>query len=250
MNRITTPADDAIHSFDDLALHLDEIQPFCSRMKRPFVTVSYAQSIDGSIAARDRTPLRISNQASMTLTHRLRSVFDSILVGIETVLADNPQLSVRLVEGSNPQPVVLDTHLRTPPNARLLQRMDVRSWLVSAGTNPAERVTAITRTGASVLTCRPDARGRVDLRDLGGLLHERGIRSLMVEGGARVITSFIRARMVDLFVITISPVLIGGLQVVDPTPTGLSPNLRLKNPYYDQMEGDLVLWARPDWNHP
>lgn len=245
-----TSAKAAICSFDDLADYLDDIRPFCRRMQRPFVTVAYAQSIDGSIAARDRSPLRISNQASMTLTHRLRAVFDGILVGIETVLADNPRLSVRLVDGAHPQPVVLDTHLRTPPEARLLQREDVRAWLVSAGTNPAERHTAITRAGGSVLTCRPDARGRVDLRDLGALLYEKGIGSLMVEGGARVITSFIRARMVDLFIITISPVLIGGLPVVDAAHNGLHPNLRLNDPYYDPMDGDLVLWARPEWTHP
>lgn len=239
----------AIQNIEDLENSLVDVKSFCRKMKRPFVTVTYAQSIDGSIAAKDRSPLRISGEASMTLTHRLRSLYDGILVGIETVLADDPQLTVRLVEGPNPQPVVLDTHLRTPVDSRLLKRMDRSSWLVNSGANSAERVAEVTRAGGTVLPCRLDDSGRVDLRELGGLLYQRGISSLMVEGGARVITSFIVARMVDLFIITISPMLVGGLQVVDHPRPSLNGNLRLKDFSYEQMGNDLVLWAKPVWNH-
>ena len=93
-------------------------RPPAASDRRPFVTVSYAQSVDGSIAGRNRLPIRLSGPAAMRLTHRLRAVHDAILVGIETVLADDPRLTVRLVAGPNPRPIVLDTQLRTPPGCR------------------------------------------------------------------------------------------------------------------------------------
>lgn len=232
----------------DLENGLEFIRAFCREKRRPFVTVTYAQSLDGSIASRDRKPLCISGSASMTMTHRLRTLFDAILVGIETVLSDNPQLTARLAEGSNPQPVVLDTHLRTPSGCRLLQREDCSSWLVCSGRNSIERVDRVSRSGATVLPCQLDRSGRVDLSSLGELLYARGISSLMVEGGSRVITSFILARMVDLFVITISPTLVGGLQVVEPLQPGLKASLELKDLTLEQMDNDLVLWARPEWD--
>jgi riboflavin-specific deaminase-like protein len=237
-------------NIDNLRQSLQHIKSHCRQTSRPFVLVSYAQSIDGSIATKDRRPLKISGQASMVLTHRLRSFFDAILVGIDTVLADNPQLTVRLVQGENPQPVVLDTHLRIPVESRLLKRSDCRSWLVSAKGNSEARTGAIKRTGATVLPCELDDRGQIDIRRLMGILHDRGICSLMVEGGAKVITSFIRAKLVDLFIITISPFLIGGLRVVQEQGESPLSKLHLTDVHYERLGDDLILWAKPVWNHP
>src|SRR5512133_2370683 len=99
---------------------LEELLSDAGREGRPLVTLSYAQSLDGSLAAQRGTPLALSGPQSMELTHRLRAAQDAILVGIGTVLSDNPRLTVRLVEGSQPQPVILDSHLRFPLNANLL----------------------------------------------------------------------------------------------------------------------------------
>ena len=232
----------------ELARGLNREAGACTNPGRPFVTVSYAQSIDGSIATRRRRPLPISGPASMRMTHGLRALHDAILVGIETVLADDPQLSVRLVEGPHPQPVVLDTSLRTPSGARLLQRKDCRSWLVGAADNPVDRVAAVTNAGAEVLPCRrEEENGWLDLHQTLRLLHGRGIRRLMVEGGARVITSFIRLQLVDLFIITIAPKLVGGLQVMTAPPNGEETPMALTEIHYESLEDDLVLWARPDW---
>ena len=232
----------------ELARGLNREAEACANPGRPFVTVSYAQSIDGSIATRRRRPLPISGPASMRMTHGLRALHDAILVGIETVLADDPQLSVRLVEGPHPQPVVLDTGLRTPSGARLLRRKDCRSWLVGAADNPVDRVAAVTNAGAEVLPCRrEEENGWLDLHQTLRLLHDRGIRRLMVEGGARVITSFIRLQLVDLFIITIAPKLVGGLQVMTAPPNGEESPMALTEIHYESLEDDLVLWARPDW---
>jgi riboflavin-specific deaminase-like protein len=234
-----------------MAQRIERAAASCRRRNRPFVTVSYAQSIDGSIASRRRRPLPISGPTAMRMTHGLRTLHDGILVGIETVLADDPRLTARQVAGPHPQPVVLDTHLRTPADCRLLQRGDCRSWLVGAEDNPAERVAAMTRAGAEVLACRrEEPNGRLDLRRTLGLLHARGLRRLMVEGGARVITSFIRAQLVDLFIITIAPKLVGGLQVMNAPPNGTEAPMTLTVIHYDRLDDDLVLWARPDWPMP
>jgi riboflavin-specific deaminase-like protein len=242
-------AQDAV--MEVMVRRIDQAAASCRHPGRPFVTVSYAQSIDGSIATRHRRPLPISGPAAMRMTHGLRTLHDGILVGIETVLADDPRLTVRLINGAHPQPVVLDTWLRTPLKARLLQRRDCRSWLIGAEDSPAERVAAMTEAGAEVLPCcRDKQNGRLDLHRTLGLLHERGLRRLMVEGGARVITSFIQARLVDLFIITIAPKLVGGLPVMAAPPNGAEASMALSAIHYDRLENDLVLWARPDWQTP
>ncbi|MBI5589729.1 MAG: RibD family protein [Deltaproteobacteria bacterium] len=239
-----------IRSIEDLQQGLQHVKSGCRPTARPFILISYAQSLDGSIATLDRRPLKISGSASLMLTHRLRSLFDAILVGIDTVVADNPLLTVRLVPGVNPQPVVLDTHLRIPLESRLLERSDRRSWLAGVKDDASARTDAVSRAGAEILPCRLNDQGQIDIRHLMGLLFERGIRSLMVEGGARVISSFIRAELADLFIITISPTLIGGLRVIQGQ-NGCPPSrLTLTQIHYEDLENDLILWAEPAWNRP
>ncbi|MDJ0666835.1 MAG: RibD family protein [Desulfobacterales bacterium] len=240
-----------LFALKDLEGLLGQLTETCRPSGRPFVTVSYAQSIDGSIATRNRRPLPLSGPESMRMTHALRALHDGILVGIETVLADDPQLSVRLVEGSHPQPVVLDSHLRTPGDARLLQSRQRRSWLVGAVDTPPARVDDITQAGAEVLSCPRDARsGRLDLPQTLALLHARGIKRLMVEGGARVITSFIQAQLVDLLIVTIAPKLVGGLQVLAAPTNGAEAPMQLAGVRYARLGDDLILWARPVWQTP
>jgi diaminohydroxyphosphoribosylaminopyrimidine deaminase / 5-amino-6-(5-phosphoribosylamino)uracil reductase len=234
-----------VTNWDELQFCLAHTAAFRRRMRRPFVTVSYAQSLDGSIAFSSRQPIRLSGPLSTVLTHRLRAGFDAILVGIETVLADNPLLTVRCVEGRNPQPVVLDTHLRIPVQSNLVQRSDLSSWVVGGLNSAHERMDTLTRAGVTVLPCHLGGDGKIDLQHLMRLLAEKGVNSLMVEGGARVITSFISAGLVDQFVITIAPTLIGGLPVIDSA--GLQPfaQVRLDRVHYQQLGEDLILWAKP-----
>lgn len=241
---------DGIRNIDDLQQDLQNIAFNGRLMGRPFIMISYAQSIDGSIASDRGKPLRISGPNSMALTHRLRSLFDAVLVGIDTVLADNPQLTVRLVTGRNPQPVVLDTHLRIPVESRLLQRSGCRSWIASAVSDSSDKSEAIAATGATILPCCLDANGQIDIVQLMGILHGRGIRSLMVEGGAKVITSFIRAKLADLLVVTIAPTLIGGLRVMHAMSAVPLSRLNLAQVHYERLDDDMILWARPDWSLP
>jgi 3,4-dihydroxy 2-butanone 4-phosphate synthase/GTP cyclohydrolase II len=221
---------------------------FRRRMNRPFIAVSYAQSIDGSIALRDRRKVRLSGCQSMRLTHQIRAVCDAILVGIETVIADNPQLTVRLIEGRNPRPIVLDTHLRIPRTSLLIQRSDLSLWIVGSNQNSKDQITELSRTGATVLPCAVTSDGRIDLYALMKMLTEMKISSLMVEGGARVITSFINSKLVDLFIITISPKLVGGLAVIDDQGIKPALDLKLDRVSYQSLGEDLIMWAVPVWD--
>jgi 3,4-dihydroxy 2-butanone 4-phosphate synthase/GTP cyclohydrolase II len=209
--------------------------------ERPFVTLSYAQSLDGSITARRGEPLAISGPESMEMTHRLRAEHDAILVGIGTVLSDNPRLSVRLVDGLNPQPIIVDSKLRCPLSARLL-RNDKPPWIATTETADYARQNALEAAGAQIFRLPALKNGRVDLQQMLAKLAQLGIRSLMVEGGAEIISSFLAAHLVDRLVLTIAPMLVGGLNAVAP---GLDRNgvalPRLFRTHYQKLGNDIIL---------
>ena len=206
---------------------------------RPFVTLCYAQSWDGSITTRSGESLALSGAESKRLTHQLRSLHDGILVGVGTVLTDDPQLTVREWSGANPQPIVLDSRLRMPPTARLCQDADKQCWVFSS-------LTADDAFGAQVkvITLAGDAQGRVNLSEVLALLWDKGIRMLMVEGGSTVITAFLQAQLADALVLTIAPTLVGGYKGVGNL--GISNKCRLPQirPLHTHMLGDdLIMWG-------
>jgi riboflavin-specific deaminase-like protein len=211
-------------------------------VNRPFVTLSYAQSLDGSIALRAGEPLLLSGANALRLTHQLRSIHDGILVGIGTVLSDNPQLTVRHWTGTSPQPIVLDSNLRFPDDARLCERNDKPCWVF---TTTGEQPLAI--DGLNITALEGDVDGRVCLRRMLAALHERGIRSLMVEGGAHVISAFLKAGLVDAAVITISPRFVGGYKAVTDLSSSenfIPPKI---TPFFSQRLGDdIILWGNID----
>ena len=181
---------------------------------RPSITVSYAQSLDGSIASPTSRPLALSSPESLDMTHKLRAAHDAILVGIGTVLADNPRLTAREVEGESPQPVILDTHLRLPEGSSVLKHP--KPVMVATGpTANSQRVAELERLGGRILSGPTGAGGFVQLPSLVERLRQLGIRSLMVEGGTKVISSFLREGLVDSAVITITPAFVGGKHAVD-----------------------------------
>lgn len=178
----------------------------------PLVTLAYAQTLNGMIAKKRGEPLVLSCEASMVMTHKLRAAHDVILVGIGTVLADDPRLTVRLVEGEDPQPVVLDSHLRCLPEANIVLR---GAWVVTTEGACEEKAQVLTRAGAEIIRVRSDERGRVCLADAIQKIGRRGKNRVMVEGGAAVITSFLREKLADRLVVTVSPQIGKGVNVVD-----------------------------------
>ncbi|MCB8949194.1 MAG: GTP cyclohydrolase II [Ardenticatenaceae bacterium] len=212
---------------------------------RPFVTLSYAQSVDGSITRRRGQPLALSGQESLTLTHQLRSSHDAILVGIGTVLADDPRLTVRLVAGPDPQPIIVDSQLRLPLTARLLTEHPHKPIIATTETADPRKESALQDMGATVVRLPALGNGRVSLPALLKCLHEHGIRRLMVEGGASIITSFLAEQLVDRLVITVAPLLVGGLNAVgDLNGHGLP---QLKNPQTKWLGKDMILSGDVRW---
>jgi 3,4-dihydroxy 2-butanone 4-phosphate synthase/GTP cyclohydrolase II len=241
---------DPIRSLEDLRAGLAGGARFRETHGRPFVVLSYAQSVDGSIAGRNRERIRLSGPESMALTHGIRALCDGILIGIGTLLADDPRLTVTHVCGPHPQPVVLDTRLRTPPTARLVLRPDTRPWIIHTPGPPESRAQALRAAGAEPVPCSAGRDGRIDLPAAMALLADRQINRLMVEGGARVITSFVRERIADLLIITISPRFVGGLSVLDAAAAEDALHLQFEETHYQTMGRDLIVWARPGWASP
>lgn len=205
-------------------------------MSRPRVTVTYAQSLDGCLAAAVGAPLALSGPESLRFTHQLRAQHAAILVGIGTVLVDDPQLTVRLVDGPHPQPIVLDTQLRFPLKARLL-RHPIHKPIILTGPQASEpRRRALEEAGARVVRAPVDAQGRLQLKTALGLLRSFGLESLMVEGGARVITAFLAEKLVDSVAITIAPRFIGGLRAYDAPVL-----LALQDVRYQVLGSDVVV---------
>ena len=208
----------------------------------PFVTLSYAQSVDGSIAACPSQPLSLSSGKSYEMTHLLRSRHHALLVGINTVLADDPRLTVRLCAGDNPQPVVLDSRLRLPDGARLLAHPDKHPLLFTTTAAPAGEIARLEARGASIHVTPKDSLGRVDLIAALRDLAQRGVKHLMVEGGATVIGSFLQNRLVDYCVITVVPRLIGGVKALDhPSSSERRPPLSIIDCGYQPLDGDLIV---------
>ncbi len=222
-----------------------------TKTKQPFVTVSYAQSFDGCIAACSGQPLRLSSPESMRLTHALRASHDAILIGIGTVLADDPRLTVRLVEGHDPQPIVLDSQLRLPINARLLDHPKPVYVATTATPDAQDRRHALEQRGIKVLQLPMDASGRVDLPALLQRLGEMGIQSVMVEGGAQTITSFLTAPLAHYAVVTIAPVFVGGLHAIGQQVNNHAAPLlpQLENLSHTSVGKDLVVWAELSWQN-
>lgn len=209
---------------------------------RPLVILTYAQSLDGSITARPGTRLTISGPETKLLTHQLRAAHDAILVGIGTALADDPKLTARLTGGPHPQPVILDSRARFPLSAQLLKHPTHRPWIITGVNAPREAVEALNEAGARVIPLAPDSNERIHLGSLLDFLGAEGIRSVMVEGGAEVITSFLAARLVDVLILTIAPILVGGVRGVNDL--GLRENFpRLAELKVEKMGNDLVVWG-------
>ena len=241
---------------DEIEARLGTARIHCKTAGRPLVTLAYAQSLDGSIASVDGRPLALSSAEALTLTHAVRAAHDAILVGIGCVLADNPRLTVRLTPGRSPQPVVVDSGLRCPPSANLLSN-GTSPWIVTTEKADKKRQKLLEAAGARVVRVKSPSGSRIDLSTLLATLASMGVSTIMVEGGARIITSFLADQVVDQVVITIAPLLIGGLRAVQARQAtdgfaeshASSSFPRLINTYYERVGNDFVIRGDPDWTN-
>ncbi|KFH68601.1 riboflavin biosynthesis protein RibD domain-containing protein [Podila verticillata NRRL 6337] len=225
----------------------------------PFVTLTFAQSLDGKIAGSQGRQLILSGAESMKATHILRARHDAILVGIGTVLNDDPRLSVRLSSGDlagqdsstiqHPQPVILDSGLRFPTNAKLLlPTSPTRPWIFTRREHDTEKKKQLEVLGARVFIIDEDTEGHLDLQHLLRVLKEQSIESLMVEGGANVISTFLASGLVDLVLITIAPVYVGLDGVSAVQNAEVAP--MFGSITYHTLGRDIMMVAKPQKQKP
>jgi riboflavin-specific deaminase-like protein len=177
----------------------------------------------------------------------LRSLHDSILVGADTVLRDDPELTCRLVRGRNPLRIVVDSHLRLSPDARIFEEgRHARTIIAATRQAPEERRRLFKEKGIEVLEVGEDRTGRVDLRMLLRVLGKRKISSLLVEGGAAVITSFLKENLADRLIVILAPRIMGtGVNAVGDLETRqMDEALSLSFHRITRRGDDLILDAR------
>ena len=181
-------------------------------MKKPHVIINCAMSADGKIAQPDRKQMSLSCDEDRARMYKLRHNSDAVLVGIGTILTDDPKLTVKETYIKNPkQPlrIILDTHGKIPVHA-LAVNDAAPTLLITNGTSDKAF-----GDNVEIIPCETDDDGLIDLSQLLELLYYRGVNKLMVEGGSTVIWSFLRQKLVDDLYVYIAPLIIGGKQ----TPT-------------------------------
>jgi GTP cyclohydrolase II len=228
---------DGQKALDATAL-LGDVHP---RVDRPYVVLKYAQTLDGRIATRGGDSKWISSPPERRVSHALRAACDAVAVGAGTVLTDDPLLTVRMVPGASPIRVILDSTLRLPTDAQVFGPKAATVVLTSERSHPDRRA-ALREGGVKVEVVRGAPDG-IDLGDGLTRLLALGIRSVLVEGGARVITSMLRGRLVDRVVVAVAPLLLGtGTEAVGDLGASLvTDGLRLLNRTVHQVGPDLLV---------
>jgi riboflavin-specific deaminase-like protein len=179
------------------------------------MTIHYAQTLDGRIATTTGHSQWISCEESLRLAHQLRASHDAVMVGVGTILNDDPRLTVRHVTGRSPCRIVVDSLLRLPLAAQVLTDGAAPTIVATTQSAHEDRIETIRSRGARVLFISPDASGRVDLDQLLRRLDALEIGSVLLEGGRRLITAALRQRLAERLVVCIAPKVIGaGIEAV------------------------------------
>jgi diaminohydroxyphosphoribosylaminopyrimidine deaminase/5-amino-6-(5-phosphoribosylamino)uracil reductase len=213
--------------------------------KVPFVTLKIAQTLDGKIATATGESKWITGEEARREGHRLRNRHDAILVGINTVLKDDPSLTTRIPEGRDPVRVIVDSRLRIPLTAKVLtQRSTAGTIIATLARAPMAKVAKVRAAGAEVLFVKND-RGRVDLRDLMRQLGKVDIMSVLLEGGAEVHAAALKAGIVDKVVIFIAPMLMTGkdslCSIGGLSPKKLAQSIQLRDIVLRQVGKDIMV---------
>jgi diaminohydroxyphosphoribosylaminopyrimidine deaminase/5-amino-6-(5-phosphoribosylamino)uracil reductase len=211
------------------------------RIGRPLVTLKLATSLDGRIATASGESRWITGPPARERAHLLRATHDAILVGTDTVLADDPQLTCRLpgLADRSPVRVVIDRQLRIPPSARIIaEARQVPTWAVTLRSADPGRQKSLRDAAVEVIAAEPNAAGAIDLATALGLLGERGLTRLLVEGGGRLAAALLRAQLVDRLVWFDAPLLLGGDGI--PAVAALDAGGLADMPHFERVAAELV----------
>jgi diaminohydroxyphosphoribosylaminopyrimidine deaminase/5-amino-6-(5-phosphoribosylamino)uracil reductase len=239
------------------------LEPECRRLNeffvkfvttgRPFVAAKSALTLDGWSATSTGHSRWVTNRESREFVHRLRDMADAVMVGVDTVLSDDPLLNTRLKnrKGKDPIRIVLDTNLRIPEHAKVLNQDSQAKAVVVAGEHaPADRQEKVRATGASVLLC-PTRQGKIDLQELMDRLGAMSITSILAEGGATLMGALIREKLIDKFYVFKAPKILGGSDGI-PMAFGHGPKemdqcLVLRDTEVKRFGEDLLFIGYPEY---
>lgn len=231
---------------EEEAKRLNEVFIKYITTKRPFVVLKAATSLDGKIATATGESKWITGEAARAYGHRLRDSYDAIMVGVNTILTDDPSLTARLPEGRGKDPIriILDSYARTPTGAKiLLQESAAHTIVATTEAAPVERRASLMAAGAEVLIV-PGTGPGVDLNKLMEMLGEKQITSILIEGGGKVNGSALAAGIVDKVAWFIAPKIIGGDAAPGPVRGEGVATLRDATQLYDvevQRLGEDIL---------
>ncbi len=221
--------------------------------KLPFVTVKYAMSIDGKIATRTGDSKWISNDKSRRFVHRLRSISDAVLIGVNTVIKDNPRLTPRhgSITDRMPIRIILDSSARIPMKSRILDTREGSAIIVVTKGAPKSNVEKLKRIGIEIICCKMHKNKVVDIHDFLARLGKKGIASVLVEGGSKVISSFMEERAIDRIYAFIAPKIIGGKTALVPfVSSGISKikdAVSMKDIRVRRFKDDIMIEGHPNW---
>lgn len=191
-----------------------------ARPQLPKIFLSWAQSMNGALCLERGKSFPISGKESLIKTHQLRSQYDGILIGVDTFISDNPSLNVRYIKGNNPQPIIFDSNAKSSQylDYKLFTRQDVVRPIICTLLPPDhQNCISLKACGCRILHCKKKADSpHLDIvHCLGILFSQFQITSIMVEGGARILTSFLQLADVPIRVgITISPLFLDGYNII------------------------------------
>jgi diaminohydroxyphosphoribosylaminopyrimidine deaminase/5-amino-6-(5-phosphoribosylamino)uracil reductase len=214
----------------------------------PYVTYKCAMTLDGNIATITGESRWISCEESRKYVHRMRARMDAVMVGVDTVIADNPQLTVRHVRGKNPLRVIVDTRLRTPESVIVLSdRHSSKTIIATTESNPRVHARYL-KQGATIVVCE-EYESRVSMKDLLSKLGTMGIQSILLEGGSRLAGDMLQHGLIDELAFFVAPKIIGNNGFAPFTLqdiTSMDQAIKLNFIDVSRSGADLIIHARPE----
>lgn len=227
---------------------LNEKFLFAITHDRPFISLKYAMTLDGKIATANGDSQWVTGEVARQKAHYLRKCHDAVLVGVGTVLADNPELTTRLVKGKNALRIVLDAHLQTPLTSAVINEAARTIIFIGNDYNVSRRQALEQLEWVEVIQVPETAEGILDLQRIMQILSEREIRSVLVEGGSKVLGAFKDVGLVDRVYAFVAPKLCGGqaaLSAIGGQGVNLmDESLQLEELQVEQLGQDILLTAK------
>ncbi len=228
----------------DETRELNEVHFKVMQKKLPFVTLKFAQSLDGRIATKTKDSRWISGEEARRFAHFLRATHDAVLVGRKTVEVDDPQLTVRMVKGKNPLRLVLDTEGKLSSTARLVRENEDGKTVLLSGRADSSNVELRGEVAVWPVGLK---NGRIDLRSALEKTLAQGITSVLVEGGAGVLTNFLKEKLADKVYVATAPMIIGeGISTIgDLGVQKLIQAVRFERVQYKKLGADMLFSGYP-----